>query len=63
MEKTNKYLMSITHFFGAKEQFEIEALNKADAIEKAKKHILWNTHYYGGNFDLNSIKCIKKIQK
>ena len=55
--------MSINHYSGAKEQFEIEALNKTDAVEKAKEFARNNTRFWGGNYPFDSIKCIKKIQK
>lgn len=57
----HKYLMEIRHYFSGYEQFVIEAENKADALiktkEYAEKHICW-----GGNYDRNSIRCVKKLQ-
>lgn len=63
MENLNKYLMSINHYSGATEHFEVEAANKADAVEKAKTYVRNNTHFWGGNYYEDTIKCIKKIQK
>lgn len=63
MEKTNKYTMSINHFSGSRELFEIEAANKAEAVEKASTYVLNNPYFGGGNYIFTSIKCIKKIQK
>lgn len=63
MESVNKYLMSINHFSRSRELFEIEAANKAEAVEKAKQDARKNPHYWGGNWNFDSIKCIKKIQK
>lgn len=63
MENLNKYLMGITHYSGAKEQFEIEATNKAEAVEKAKAYVRTNPHFWGGNYCEHTIKCIKKIPK
>ena len=60
--KPNRYQCSINHFTGSKVLFEVEAVDKTDALEKAKeharKHIQW-----GGNYLENTIKVIMKIQK
>ena len=57
----HKYLMEIRHYFSGYEQFIIEAEDKGDALVKAKeyaeKHICW-----GGNYDMKSIKCVKKLK-
>ena len=57
----HKYLMEIRQYFLGYEQFIIEAENKTDALTKAKeyaeKHICW-----GGNYDLKSIRCVKKLK-
>lgn len=57
----NRYLMEIYRYFSGYEPFEIEAENKADALVKAKeyaeKHICW-----GGNYNSNDIRCVKKLK-
>lgn len=59
----NKYLMGIHRFCNGYETFEIEAENKQDAKEKASIFVRQNWKYDGGNYDLNDIKCIKKINQ
>ena len=58
----HKYLMEIFRFFSGYEQFEIEAESREDALVKAKeyaiKHICW-----GGNYNTNDIRCVKKLKK
>ena len=58
----HKYLMEIYRFFSGYESFEVEAENKADALVKAKeyaiKHICW-----GGNYNIEDIRCVKKLKK
>lgn len=59
----NKYLMKIEGYFSGWKEFEVEAENKLDAIAKAKEFCNTHTEYgIGGNYKLNSIKCIKKIK-
>ena len=56
----NKYLMRIEGYFSGWKQFEIEAENKQDAIVKAKEYC--KKHYCtGGNYKLDSIECVKKL--
>lgn len=60
----NKYLMSIRHYFSGYEQFIVEAENKQDAIFKGLIFVKQNPKFYcGGNYNLDSIKCIKKLQR
>lgn len=59
----NTYQVSINHYSGAVEYFEVEAKDKAEALVKAKKYVRGNTHFWGGNYLENTIKCVKKIQK
>ena len=58
----HKYLMEIRHFFRGNEQFVIEAENKADALVKAKEHVDTDPHFFGGNYDKDIIKCVKKMK-
>lgn len=57
----HKYLMEIRHFFLGYEPFIVEAENKVEALvvakEYAKNHINW-----GGNYDMKSIRCVKKLK-
>lgn len=55
----NTYLITISHFFSGKKYFEIDANNKADAVQKFKEHF----RNAGGNYNMNSVKCVKKLQK
>lgn len=58
----NKYLMKIEGYFAGTKQFEIEAENKHDAIVKATEYCKNHSEYgIGGNYKLDSIKCIKKL--
>lgn len=59
----HRYLMAVRHYFRGYEQFTISANSKTEALEKGKLHVLRDPHYdTGGNYDVNDIKCIKKIQ-
>ena len=58
----NKYLMCITGYFSGKEEFKIDAEDKADAIKKATEYCKHNPKYSGGNYMLDSIKCVKKLK-
>lgn len=61
--KMNKYMMAIRHYFRGYECFEVKALNKEDAIEKAKEYVKNEPRFScGGNYKLNDIKCIKKLK-
>ena len=54
--------MRIEGYFSGWKQFEIEAENKQDAIAKAKEYCRSHSEYgHGGNYKLNSIECIKKL--
>lgn len=57
-----KYLMEVRHYFSGYEQFVIEAENKLDAVEKGKLYVLQDWKYSGGNYDRNSVRCVKKIK-
>lgn len=57
----HKYLMEIRHFFLGYEQFTVEADSKSEALivakDYAERHINW-----GGNYDMKSIRCVKKLK-
>ena len=58
----NKYLMAVYHYFRGYEEFEIEAENRQDALDKSKEFLNRSSKYScGGNYNLRDIKCIKKI--
>lgn len=60
----NNYLMSVYHFFEGYRNFTIEAENKKDAVSKGLTFVKRNPIYScGGNYNLNDVKCIKKIPK
>lgn len=54
----NKYLVSITRYFSGEETKEVEAKNKSDAVSVAKEYF---RSFSGCNYDLDSIKCVKKL--
>lgn len=59
----NRYLMEIEGYFSGRKQFEIEAINKQDAIIKAKEYCKKHSEYgIGGNYKLDSIRCVKKLK-
>ena len=59
----NRYLMEIEGYFSGWKQFEIEAINKQDAIIKAKDYCKKHSEYgFGGNYKLDSIRCVKKLK-
>ena len=60
----NRYLMRIEGYFSGWKQFEIEAENKQDALEKAREYCKRNSPYtHGGNYKFDSIECVKKLKK
>ena len=59
----HKYQMSVHHFFEGRKSFTIEADNKKEAIEKGLLYVRQNPMYGGGNYDLNDVKCDKKLRK
>ena len=55
--------MAVYHFFRGYENFEIEAENKQDAIEKGKQFVKSQFSYvHGGNYQLDNVICIKKLK-
>ena len=59
-EKKNLYLVAVKKFFSGYQYFEIEAVNKKEAIEKTKQNIV---RYGNGNYSSEDIKVVKKINK
>ena len=59
----NKYLMSIHHYFHNRTTFVIEANNKKEAVENGKIYVRQSPLFSGGNYDLNDVKCEKKLNK
>lgn len=59
----NKYLMKIEGYFSGWKEFEIEAENKRDAVEKATEFCKKSSEFgIGGNYKLSSITCVKKLK-
>lgn len=59
----NTYLMKIKGYFSEWKEFRIEADNKQDAIIKAKEYCEKHSEFgIGGNYNLNSIECVKKLK-
>lgn len=59
----NKYLMRIKGYFSGWDEFEIEAENKSDALSKASDFCKNSSKYgIGGNYNLKSIECVKKLK-
>ena len=54
----NKYLVSITRYFYGEETHEIEARDKREAVAAAKRYFEF---FGGGNYKLDSIKIVKKL--
>lgn len=60
----NSYLMGVYHFFEGYREFTIEAENKKDAVSKGLIFVKRTPIYSsGGNYNLNDVKCIKKIPR
>lgn len=53
----HKYIVAIFHYFRGYENFTVEAINKTEAIEKAKKEAIIR-----GNYNINDVKVLKKLQ-
>lgn len=55
--------MRIEAYFSGWDEFEIEAVNKQDAMIKAKEFCKMSSKYgIGGNYKFDSIECIKKLK-
>lgn len=57
----NKYLMSVSMYFGGDKEFTIEALDKNDALENAKLHIKTSKEF--DNCKIDTLRVIKKLKK
>lgn len=58
----HEFKMAITKYTGEVKYFTIVAENKADAVVKGKEYAYRNTHWTGGNYYIEGIQCIKKLQ-
>ena len=53
----SKYIVAVFHYFSGYQNFTIEATNKSEALEKAKKEAIIR-----GNYIIDDAKVIKKLQ-
>lgn len=53
----HKYIVAIYHYFSGYQNFTVEATNKSEAIEKARKEAI-----ILGNYNINDAKVLKKLQ-
>lgn len=59
----NTYLMSIRHYVDGDKEFTIDATSKKEALEKAAIYVRQNAPYmYDNNYNINDIRCVKKIK-
>lgn len=58
----HQYQMEIKRWFGGYEPFVIEADNKANALAKAKVYVCQNPPYCWGDYNINDIRCVKKLK-
>ncbi len=55
----NNYIVAIYHYSRGYQNFKVEAVNKANALEKAKEE----ARIYGsGNYNLDDAKVVKKCR-
>lgn len=59
----NLYLMKVRKWFGGYDEFEIEAENKAQALEKGRIYVLQSPEYGWGSHNTNDVVCVKKIRQ
>lgn len=60
----NHYLIGVKKYFGGEETFEVEAYDRTDAGFKAQDILKTDPVYcVGGNYDIRTIRIIKKLQK
>ena len=59
----HKYLMEVDEYFGGCERFEVEAESKDDAMEKGKEYMEKNPNFWGGKYNKNTLRCLKKIKE
>lgn len=53
----HKYIVAVYHYFSGYQNFTVEATNKSEAIEKARKEAI-----ILGNYNINDVKVLKKLQ-
>lgn len=58
----HKYLMEVRHWFSGYERFVIEAENKEDAVKKGKQYVLTSAKSNWDNYNLNDVRCVKKLK-
>ena len=59
----NRYLMRIRGYFSGWKEFEIDAENRQDAVTRGTEYCRSQPEYaHGGNYDLRSIECVKKLK-
>ena len=58
----HRFLMKVKKFSGGYEAFEVDALNKQDAVRVGLLYVRQNPHYHRDIYDLNDVKCIKKLR-
>lgn len=58
----HKYLMEVLHYFLGYERFTVEAENKEDAVKKGKQYVLTSAKHHWDNYDLNDVRCVKKLK-
>lgn len=59
----NLYLMKVRKWFGDYDEFEIEAENKSQALEKGRVHVLQNPKFGWGTHNTNDVVCVKKLRQ
>lgn len=59
----NLYLMKVRIWFGNYDEFEIEAENKEQALEKGRIHVLQSQRFGWGTHNTNDVVCVKKLQQ
>lgn len=59
----NTYLMGVYRYWRGYENFEIEAEDAIDAVAKAFEYTKNEPHFNDGNYNVRSIKVVKKLQK
>lgn len=56
----HRYQMDVLHYFRGHETFEISGEDRADAVKNGKAYIARKP---GGNYQLESVKCVKKLKE
>lgn len=56
----HRYLMSVPKFFGGEFRFEVEAIDKNHAKEKARAYL--DTHIEHDNFMKDHLECVRKLK-